>query len=322
MHVTLVTPLATLVGLCALAPALAVWERRRAAGRARRLLGLRSDPARRAGLAALASLAAAGTLVGLAAAQPVLELQGAREVRADAEVIVVLDVSRSMLARTGLLGETRIERAKALASALRAALPELRVGLASLTDRLLPHLFPTAAEDVFQATLERSLAVGRPPPRSSLSTVATQLEALRAARARGYFSPDARVRVLVVLTDGESLPVARARFASVLLRPPPVRPVFVHVWGRGERVVTQGAPEPGYRPDPGSRALLEGLAAATRGSVLGEADGDAIASAVRSLVGDGPTVLEPEIPRRHELAPYVALLAVVPVALFLARRER
>ncbi|MDW8337949.1 MAG: hypothetical protein RMM28_02280, partial [Thermoleophilia bacterium] len=176
--------------------------------------------------------------------------------------------------------------------------------------------------DVYQATLERSLGVGRPPPRSSLSTVATQLEALRAARAQRYFSPRARVRVLVVLTDGESLPVARARLASALLRPPAIRPLFVHVWQPGERVVTQGAPELGYRSDPRSRALLQSLAAATRGLVLGEDDSDAIVSAVRAHLGDGPTIALPEAPRRYELAPYLLLVAAAPVALALRRRER
>lgn len=321
MRVTFVTPIAALVGLCALLPALAVLERHRAAERTRRALAVPPAP-RRATLVALVALAAAGALVGLAAAQPVLVREEAREVRADAEVFVVLDVSRSMLAQAGPSAPRRIDRAKADAGAIRAALPGIRVGIASLTDRVLPHLFPTAAEDVFAATLERSVGVERPPPRSSLSTNATRLDALRAARSLRFFSPTATERVLVVLTDGESLPVARARLASALLRAPAIETVFVHVWGADERVYAQGVPEPQYEPDSGARALLDGVAASIRGVVHEQGDAAAVAERVRAALGDGPVELEAETPRRYRLAPYLALAALAPLGLVLRRRER
>ncbi|GIU94893.1 MAG: hypothetical protein KatS3mg012_1350 [Gaiellaceae bacterium] len=321
MRLSFVTPLAGLVGLGVLLPALALLERRAAAERARRALGI-SAAAGRATLLALGALALAGTLVGLAAAQPVLERSERRQVRTDAEVFVVLDVSRSMLAQAGESSPTRLARAKAEAGALRAALPEVRVGLASLTDRLLPHLFPSAAEDVFAATLERSLGVDRPPPRSSLSTIATGLDALRAARSLRFFSPEATKRVLVVYTDGESLPVARARLASALLSLPAIGLVLVHVWGAEERVYSGGAPEPQYEPDAGSRALLEGVAASTQGAVLGEGDPDRVAAKVKALLGDGPTEAAEGASRRYRLAPYLLLAALAPCGLLLWRRER
>ncbi|MFO7571662.1 MAG: VWA domain-containing protein [Gaiellaceae bacterium] len=321
MTVTFVSPLAALVGLCALVPAAAWAGRRHLARRTRRAVGL-SEPARRTAFAALASIVAMGVLVGLAAAQPVLQRPVTHDVRTDAEVFVVLDVSRSMLAQTGAGSLTRMERAKAAASTIRAAVPTARVGLASITDRLLPHLFPSAAEDVYEATLARSIDVERPPPRGGLLTNATKLDALRAARGLRFFSPSARKRVLVVLTDGESLPVQRARLGSAMVRPPVIETVFVHVWSAGERVYTRTGPEPQYRSDPGSRALLEGLAASTRGSVYGEADVDAAASKVARLLGDGPTATEGEAPRRHRLAPYLATAAFLPLALILWRRDR
>lgn len=321
MRLTFATPLAALVGLCALAPALVVVERRRLAERARGALGVPAA-ARRAVLVSFAALALAGTLVGLAAAQPVLQRAVTHEVRADAEVFVVLDVSRSMLAQDAPSSPKRIERAKAEVGALRAALPEIRVGIASLTDRLLPHLFPSPAEDVFAATLERSVGVDRPPPRSSISTTATRLDALRAARNLRFFSPAATKRVLVVFTDGESLPVARAWLASALLREPVIETVFVHVWGADERVYDRGAPEPQYEPDPRARALLDGVAASTRGVVLGEGDPDRIAARVRSLLREGPRETIAEAPRRYRLAPYLALAALAPCGFLLWRRER
>lgn len=265
---------------------------------------------------------ALGGLVGLAAAQPVLQWSVTREVRTDAEVFVVLDVSRSMLAQRSPAAPKRIERAKAAASTIRAAVPGVRVGLVSLTDRLLPHLFPSAAEDVFGATLERALGVDRPPPRGSFQTLATSLDALRSARGLRFFSPQARKRVLVVLTDGESLPVARARLASAFLRPPRIEAIFVHVWAEGERVYDRGAPELEYRSDPGSRAVLQGLADSVRGSLYGEDEVEAAAERLAALLGDGPTAAEGEAPRRHGLAPLLAAAALAPLALLLRRRER
>ena len=48
-----------------------------------------------------------------------------------------------------------------------------------MTNRVLPHLFPSANEDIFQATLERAIGIERPPPPSGLATVATDFELAR-----------------------------------------------------------------------------------------------------------------------------------------------
>ena len=321
MSLSFVSPFAALIGLCALVPAAMLLERRRLARRTRAAIGL-PELARRGALVALAAILAAGALVGLAAAQPVLQRPVTRDVRTDAEVFVVVDVSRSMAAQRDPSSPTRMARARAAASAIRAGVPTVRVGLASLTDRLLPHLFPSAAEDVFEATLARAIDIERPPPRGGLLTNATKLDVLRAARGLRFFSPTATKRVLVVLTDGESQPVARARLASALLRTPVIETVFVHVWEEGERVFVRGAPETQYRTDPGSRALLDGVSASVRGSVHAESDVGGAQARLEKLLGDGPTVAEGEAPRRHRLAPYLAALAFLPVALLLWRRDR
>ena len=74
--------------------------------------------------------AAVAALFGVAAAQPVAESETALEVRTDAEAYIVIDISRSILARSGL-GETmRLGRAKAAAVELRSGLPEIPVGVA------------------------------------------------------------------------------------------------------------------------------------------------------------------------------------------------
>ena len=141
-------------------------------------------------------------------------------------------------------------RAKTFAKTLRASLPEIRFGVASITDRTLPHLFPSADREVFDATVDRSLGIEQPPPRSSLAQLSTNLEALATIRSQRYFAPKSPKRLVVVLTDGETQPVSGARLASLFGRPPVTHVVFVHFWSRDERVFTEGAPEPQYRPEP------------------------------------------------------------------------
>ncbi len=107
------------------------------------------------------------------------------------------------------------------------------MGIASLTDRTLPHLFPRVDKDVFNATLDRSVGIERPPPRSSLVTTATKLDALATIRGQRYFTPKSRKRVVVVLTDGESQPVSAARLSDVFRQAPAIETVFVQFWDRG-----------------------------------------------------------------------------------------
>ena len=59
------------------------------------------------------------------------------------EVVVVLDTSRSMLASASPGAPTRFERAVGFGAALRSRVGDVPFGLASFTDRVLPHLFPT-----------------------------------------------------------------------------------------------------------------------------------------------------------------------------------
>src|SRR4029077_1192606 len=91
----------------------------------------------------LGALVLAITLLGLAAAQPVVASPHRSTVRRDADVFVVLDTSRSMLASRAPATPTRFDRARAIARGLDKALPAAAVGIASMTDRVLPHLFPT-----------------------------------------------------------------------------------------------------------------------------------------------------------------------------------
>ena len=319
--VTFLTPLGALLALGGLVPLVVLLVMR---GRARSLRAALAvaDVSRRGPRVALVSMLMAAVLLGLAAAQPILERTRSREVRTDAEAFVVIDVSRSMLAQSNPGSRTRIARAKSVARLVRASLEDVPVGIASLTDRVLPHLFPSADENVFESTLARAVGVDRPPPRGTFLTTATKLDALGATRSLRFFSPTAERRLLVVLTDGETLPVAEARLRSLLRRPPVIDVVFVQFWKEDERVFTEGAPEPQYQPDPSAPGVLEQLAVATDGEAYAEERAGAAAQRARAVLGDGPTIAEGARRDRLALAPYLSLAAFLPLALLLWRRDR
>jgi hypothetical protein len=321
MSLDFLSPLAGLAALVGIVP-LAAYLRARVVGRRRRReLGL-PEPRRRALVLPVAALVGAAVLLGLAAMQPVLSFDESRRVRTDAEAIVVLDTTRSMLASTAPGSPSRLARAKVVAAALQERLPDVPVGLASVTDRTLPHLFPSADGDVFRATLQKAIGIERPPPVHTFSTRITDLEALSAVATQGFFSPTAKRRVLVVVTDGESLPGSRARLGLLFRRPPGIVPVFVHVWGRDEKVFRGQSPEPGYRADPDARAALDRLAAEVGGEVFSESELVQAAGRLPELVGSGPSVVEGERRRDVALAPYLAAAAFLPLLLVLWRRER
>lgn len=321
MSLTILTPLGALLLLGVVVPLVALRRIRTRAGATRTTLGV-SQPRRRGLLLPLAGLAFGGALLAVAATQPVLEWTRDRTVRTDAEAFVVLDVSRSMLAQSSLDSPQRIERAKAAALELRRALPDVKVGVASLTDRVLPHLFPSADEKVFAATIDRSVGIERPPPRSSFLTGATSLNALASIRGLRYFSPASKARVVFVLTDGESDPVANTRLGGLFRRDPAIDLVLVQFWGEEERVFSRGVPEPQYKPNAGARGTLDRLAASTRGAVYSEDQIGAAGRKGRRFLGGGPTAVRGEKAGKLVLAPYLALAALFPFGLLLWRRDR
>jgi hypothetical protein len=315
------TPLAGLIALACLVPIVALARVRTRARAKRQGVGL-SEPRRRAYVLPVGAVLTTAACLGLAAAQPVLSFDESRRVRTDAEAFVILDTTRSMLASETPGSPSRIARARAVAAAVKTALPTVPVGLASLTDRTLPHLFPSADDEVYRATLEKAIGVERPPPVHTLSTRVTSLESLSAIATQEFFSPTAERRVIVVITDGETIPGARARLAQLFRRPPGIASVFVHVWGHDERVFRGRTPEPAYRADPGARLALERLAREMGGEVFSESELVATVRRVPQLVGSGPSVVRGERRRDIPAAPYLAAFTFLPLALVLWRRDR
>jgi hypothetical protein len=318
---SLLSPLSLLVALACLLPLLALTRVRAKARRVREGLTL-PEPRRRWYAVPVTALVLVGALVGLAAAQPVVEFEETNRMRTDSEVLIVLDTTRSMLARQNRTALPRIARAKALALELRTTIPTVPVGLGSLTDRTLPHLFPSIDEQAFRTTLARSIGIERPPPVGGFLSRATKLESISSVATQGYFSPTARTRVLVVLTDGESVAPTQSRLDLAFDRPPGIRTLFVQVWGAEEHVFAGRLPEPGYRSDPTARDTLDRFATIVGGTVLTEGQVDEIKGSLSKLLGDGPTVVRGERTDHVALAPILAGCAFFPLVLLLWRRDR
>jgi hypothetical protein len=321
MNLSFLTPLGALLAVLALVPLGVYALRQRRAARIRAALGLAKPPVASHALLVVA-LAAAPALLGLAAAQPVLESDRVRPERTDAEVWVVLDTSRSMLASAGAGSPTRFDRARELALRLAEQLPEVRLGLASMTDRVLPHVFPTTDTRIVAEALFESMGIERPGPTVSLTgTPTTTLDSLASIPRLNYFSPVARKRLLVVLTDAETRPLEQDLSTPFARRRPRIETLLVRVGDPGEQIFTAGVAEDAYQPPGGSAASLEQVASQVDGRVFAEADAAAVVQAAREALGTGPTrqrIIEGE---RRALMPWVALAAVLPLGLVMLRRN-
>jgi hypothetical protein len=320
-NLVFLTPFAAVVGAAVVLPlaAFAVAERRVAA--VRRTLRLR-HPRGGVDFAALASLAAVVLLLALAAAQPAVSSTRTERVRTDAEALFVVDISQSMAASAGRTGRTRLARAMVAAQKLRSAIADVPAGVATLTDRVLPNLFPVPDAAAFDATIEQTVAINQPPPRE-LNVRATNFAALADIPQSGYFPASAKHRVVVLLTDGESGFFDPASVGKGLGTRPRTDLLAVQFWGRNEAIyAASGRSDPNYRPDPASKTQLAALAEASHGRVFTEGQLGQAASTLRSMLGSGSTTTVGTTRATRPLAPIIALLALLPLAAVFVRNVR
>jgi hypothetical protein len=318
-HISFITPEAGLIGAGILLALAAFLAGERRARRACAVLRLR--PRRGSSLVADgAAFVVLGALISLAAAQPVVSSIDTSRGRADAEVVMVFDITRSMLAQRGRSGATRLDRSRALAKEIRLRIPDVKVGVSSLTDRVLPHLFPSLSPHAFSTTVDRAIGIERPPPDRRARRRATALGALPDVTRLNFFSARVKRRVAVVFTDGETIPVGlgtlRARFLTER-----TSLVFVHVWGSDERVyMANGLAEP-YRADPSSQETLQQVALAADGYVFPESQPAPALATIQRLVGNGREVEQGRELSAKALSPFVAGAAFVPLVFLLRRRN-
>ncbi len=281
------------------------WARRRAALRARRLLGPRGPrPAWRADAALLLSLG----LVGGALLGPRGGERSALVPSRGVDVVLLVDVSRSMDARD--VAPSRLVRAQTAGAAILAGLgPEDRAALAIFAGRGV-LLTPLTPDREALAALLADLSTDLVRPRGS-----DLGDGVR--HATEAFEPASeRPRAILVLSDGEDPSGRSATGASEALR----AEARVHAVALGREA---GAPIPDHgvalRDPKGAVVVtrrnaerLERLATATGGELFvadawGAIDVDAALEAVRAEVGAGPGGLARRRVRAVRVAPIAAL---------------
>ena len=330
MTIDVLTPAAGLITLAALIPLAAFFQVSRHADRVRRAVGLPALPLRRC-LTPMIALLSVAALLGLAAMQPFLQRTSTRRVRSDAEVLMVLDVSRSMLAQTSPDAPTRLERAKAAAERLRAGLPVVPVGIASLTNRVLPHLFPSADQ-------ERLPGDARPGDRNRATSAGHELPhraSNRASRTRPALPPSRALRPNISFrrppvagswscsrtararssppTECGAKP-SRSRYRDRLPSAPGVQ---------GSESSATAPPSPGTPPTrrpvrrwTGSRRRP--AVASTTTMILDTPSG----RFVKTSATGRPASRRTNVRQPFALAPYLATAAFLPLVLLLWRRDR
>jgi type II secretory pathway pseudopilin PulG len=316
MGLTFLTPLAALAGVAALAPLAALAGRERRAARLRRALGLAHPPWSARLVRALAVVALVG-LLAAAAAQPVVRKSRAAVLRRDAQTFFVVDVSRSMEASRGAHAPTRLARAVGVAERLRAELPDVPAGIATLTDRLLPNLFPTGDAGGFARVAEHALAIDQPPP-AQVRKRSTDFGALTQLVLGSYFGAQTRRRLVVLLTDGESAGFDVGSTTRSLRRAR-IDLIVVRFWHADERIYAGARPyETGYRPDPAATAWADELGPAVSGlAPFAEGDLAGAGEAARKLLGRGPAGPTPSAVQDRPLSSYFAAAAGLPLAFLL-----
>jgi hypothetical protein len=334
------TPLGGFVALAGLVPLVAFMLSSQASARGRAVLGL-APPEAEARWTFLA-LVAVPLLLGLAAAGPAFRTHVGKKIRNDAQAIFIFDTSRSMAAAAGFKAPTRLDEAQAAAMQLRAdAIPDVPSGVASLTTELLPHLFPTTDVDAFNTTVEDAIGIEKPPPPFlTYGILGTSFGPLAELRNEGFFNPTTKHRLAILLSDGESgaiepstigqaLTLASGPPSSGLFRgiparapEPPVSLFIVRVGSSPDRIYdSDGHVERAYRPDPTAAGTVASLAAAAHARVFTTADLSQAGSALREALGSGGSHLEGSRTKTFNLAPFVALAALIPLAFVVFRRN-
>lgn len=316
MSVSFLTPLAGLVAFAVVFPLVAFVRTEDRVAHVRSVLRLAPPRASRVTVVLLPVVA---VLVGIGAAQPVIEQWEEHGTRTNAQAFFAFDTSRSMLASGGPGEPTRFERAQAAARRMRSALGDLPVGVASLTDRVLPHVFPTANPQSFDSVLRDAIGVDRPASDEGNNRVASSLEAT-SAFASGNFFRGAQRRLLVIFTDAETRRVGAAALTQAFGKGR-IETILVRIHADGERIYHGRGLERTYVPDPRSAVAAEAYARVVGGRAYDEDQLDEAITAAQSMVGSGGSVTRTQIVDIRPLGPYVFLAALVPLSFLLLRRN-
>jgi hypothetical protein len=198
-------------------------------------------------------------------------------------------------------------------------LGDIPVGVASMTDRVLPYLMPTPNHFLFRRVLEQAVGIDRPPPSQQYTGRATTFSALYPVPLYNFYNPGVPHRILVVFTDGEATRVP-SPVGYELARAMEVHPLFVRVWAPTERIYVHGRITR-YRPDPTSARALSRFATAAHGRVFAENQLDDLARTINAEAGNTPVTTDVLGYARVALAPWFVLAGVIPLAFLIYRRN-
>jgi hypothetical protein len=319
LHLTFLTPVGGLLALGSLLPLGAFLAGELRARRVRRALGLDAPPTRLLATTA-ASLALVPVLLGLALAQPVLQSEEKQDVRSDAQVFYVFDTSNSMRAASGPASSTRIARALDVARRLRLELRTVPSGVATMTDRVLPNIFPTGDEQLFTAALSETVGVERPPPKG-FDARATTFASLDTFAGNNFFDDGIAHRLVILLTDGETAPYFGGDLRESLRPPPRTRFLIIRIGSERDRIYLRGRVDERYRPDTGAAKATRNLAAVLDGRAFDEGQVSAATETARKYLGRGPLTGVGHGLRAIALAPWLALATLVPLLFLLWSRN-
>jgi von Willebrand factor type A domain len=317
MEISFLTPLAGLVAVAVILPLIAFVRSEQRAARVRSVLRL--APPGASGRLTVVVIVLLALLVGIGAAQPVIEERREHSARTDVQAFFLLDTSRSMLAAPAAGEATRFERAVEAARRVRDGLPELPVGVASLTDRVLPMVFPSANPETFDRVLRHSLGVDRPPSREANNTRASALDATLVVPERNFFRGPQR-RLLVVFTDAETQRLHPRRLENGF-RESGIETILVRIGTPTERIYRPGGAVEPYQPDPASASFADAYAQAVGGQAFAEDELHDAIDAARDAIGSGPSAPRVEASDVRPLGPFVFLAALVPLSFLLWRRN-
>jgi hypothetical protein len=268
----------------------------------------------------VAAITAFAIFVAIGAAQPVLERERIRPVRSDAEAFFVFDTTRSMAAASSADGDTRFQRARRIAKDMRTSLRELRVGVASVTDRVLAHLFPSANFQSFHLTVDKTLGVERPASVQRGNGLGSSLGSFAGVPKQRYFDDKVPHQVLVIFTDTESSPFNPAILRAAY-RGSGIETILVRIGSSDERVYENGAPDIRYQPQANAAALGQSFAEATGGAAFDENEVSEAVRAAREAAGVGGSRAEMRAVEPTPLASYAFAAAFLPLAFLLWRRN-
>jgi hypothetical protein len=281
-------------------------------------------PAKKIFIVEAIALIVAALFISLSIARPVASSPEPARIKFadDTTVLMVFDVSLSMLAQKEPYGATRMERAKDMGLEIAKRL-DARIGVAGFTNAMMVHLFPTKDRQAIREVIEGTVRAGSVPFTFSSTSGGSLYSIVKSSV--GFFPQGSKHKIIIVFTDGDMPPLVHDDITDSFRRQQVVTffvgvgapEEFVYRYDSDGKLIGQDLSITNFRKD----VLLES-ARVLGGKYFDEGEPIQIVNAVKNAVG--PSVLEEvtEYRKAVELTPLTALLSFGAfMALFYIRRQ-